>query len=241
MKNRMLDSTLDSCPPHALWRFLLGLLFVAFVAPARTSDSVDAVSVFEEPSHRIILTNDRLSVYRVDIQAVKDTQTRYHYHVNDQLTVITIDSSGFDLRLGGEARQFSAPAGTMLFTSYSAERVSPHQIRVPAGEQFGVVGIEFFGPPSSRLEQRFSEPAEPDFEIPQAQVRRLVLEGDERLSPGTLLVSLGDYTLTVGRPGALTSWNAARGDVYWVDIGARDVKVSSTQPSRLILVTLKPH
>ena len=118
--------------------------------------AVEVVSVFEEPSHQIILANDQLSVYRVDIQATQDSRTLYHYHENDQLTVLTLDSTGFDQRLGGTAERFEAPAGTLLFTSYSAEKAPPHQILVPAGEQFGVVGIEFSGPPSPQLEKRLS-------------------------------------------------------------------------------------
>ena len=202
---------------------------------------VEVVSVFEEPSHHIILANDRLSVYRVDIQATEDSRTLYHYHENDQLTVLTLDSSGFDQRLGGMAERFQAPAGTLLFTSYSAEKAVPHQILVPAGEQFGVIGIEFSGPPSPQLEKRYSAPTESDFEIPQAQVRRLQFEGDETLHPNSLMVSLGNYTLNVEEQGATTIWKAKRGDVHWVDARASASVISTVSPARLIVVTLKPR
>ena len=128
---------------------------------------------------------------------------------------------------------------TLLFTSYSAEKALPHQILVPAGEQFGVIGIEFSGPPSPQLEKRYSAPTESDFEIPQAQVRRLQFEGDETLHPNSLLVSLGDYTLNVEKQGATTIWKAKRGDVYWVDSQASAGVISTATPVRLIEVMLK--
>ena len=220
---------------------LFGGQATTLAGSAPETAAVETVSVFEEPSHHIILANDRLSVYRVDIQSTEDSRTLYHYHENDQLTVLTLDSSGFDQRLGGKAERFQAPAGTLLFTSYSAGKAVPHQILVPAGEQFGVIGIEFSGPPSPQLEKRYSAPNESDFEIPHAQVHRLQLEGDETLHPNSLLVSLGNHTLNVEKQGVVTVWKAKRGDVYWVDAQASAGVISTASPARLIVVTLRPR
>lgn len=224
---------------NPLWGLALTLAAVA--APGVVSQESDAVSVFEEPNHHIIFTNDRVSVYRVDIQSQEDTHTLYHYHENDQLTVLTIDSSGFDQRLGEEAQRFEAPAGTLLFTSYSAVKSVPHQVSVPAGAQFGVVGVEFFAPASAQMEKRFSDPTEAQFDIPHAGVRRLQLEGEDGLEASTLLVSLGEYELNIEQQGGSVPWNANRGDVYWIDAQASGVKISTTQTAELIVIHLNPQ
>ena len=225
---------------HPLTRnsaILLGsALSLALVATNSLAEDIDPVSVFDEPNHRIIFTNDRVSVYRVDIMAKEDTATLFHYHENDQLTVLTRDSSGYDQRQGGEPERFDAPRGTMLFTVYSAVKAVPHQITVPAGEQFGVVGVEFLAAPSSDMARLVSPPDEPEFVTPRSTVQRLTLEGEAPLPAGALLVSLGDYALTVKEQDAPTDWKAARGAVYWVDSNATGATISAAEPAQLIVI-----
>lgn len=220
---------------------LASLLLATSVLQLAVAEDIDAVSVFEEPSHKIIFTNDLLSVYRVDIQAKEDKHTLYHYHENDQLTVLTIDSSGFDQRLGEEAQRFEAPVGTLLFTSYSSVKPVPHRVSVPAGEQFGVVGVEFFAPPSEQMEKRFSAPAEAQFEIPHAKVRRLEFKGEESLASNTLLISLEDNELNIDQEDAPLTWKASRGDIYWLDNQASDARISAVEPANLIVITINPR
>jgi hypothetical protein len=220
--------------------FLLGVFIstAVYTAPLAADDEIEAVSVFEEPNHQIIFTNDQVSVYRVDIQAKEDSHTLYHYHENDQLTVLTLKSSGFDQRLGEEAKRFDAPAGTLLFTSYSAVKAIPHRVSVPAGEQFGVVGVEFFAPPSAEMEKRLSSPADAQFETPHTTVRRLELKGEEIISTNTLLISLGNHELLIEKEGPSTSWKAGRGDIYWIEDQVNRVKISSAETAKFIVIPI---
>jgi hypothetical protein len=219
---------------------LLGsALTLVMAAMNGQAEESEPVSVFDEPNHRIIFTNDRVSVYRVDIMAKEDTATLFHYHENDQLTVVTRDSSGYDQRQGGEPERFDAPQGTMLFTVYSADQAVPHQITVPAGEQFGVVGVEFLAAPSTDMARLFSPPGEPEFITPRSAVQRLTLKGEAPLPAGALVISLGDYALTVKEQDAPTDWKAARGTVYWVDSGATGATISAAEPAQLIVIPVR--
>jgi quercetin dioxygenase-like cupin family protein len=181
-----------------------------------------AVPVEQEPAHHLVLQNDRVRVFHVQLPA--GAVSLWHVHTHDGISVRIGDATIQDESLGGPAKTFELRRGAVNFGATPVAYT--HRVNNIGTTPFDNVYIELLGGPgagSSNVARPAAQrPAE--FENERVRVLRRVLAPGEAtemhthpadavaavVMPGTLQVTQADGTIRTlePQPGAVL-WVAA--------------------------------
>ena len=203
--------------PRAL--LFIGLLCATAAAPVRAEgagSAVHPVAVTEEPLHVVRHRGDDFIVYTNWIEP--GVWTLYHQHRHDLLAVIAAATTAASQEAGGEPREQSAPAGTLVFFPYAdSDEPFVHRVGGSGQSPFINIGLEFQN--SIAVTCPGSLPAWTDASVEplapnrRGQGYRLRLAGGAEVAlpkqgRGLLVVPLGTATLAVDE----VPWNVSLGD-----------------------------
>lgn len=182
-----------------------------------------AVPVEQEPAHRLVLQNDQVRVFHVQLPA--GAVSLWHVHTHDGISVRIGDATIRDESLGGPAKTFELRRGAVNFGATPVAYT--HRVNNIGTTPFDNVYIELLGGPgagsSNAARSAAQRPAE--FENERVRVLRRVLAPGEAaemhthpanavavvVTPGTLQVTQADGTMRTLEPQA--------GAVLWVATG----------------------
>ena len=199
-----------------------GLSYVLALTPASAEGvgrAVHSVPVTEEPLHVVRHRSDDFIVYTNWIGP--GIWTLYHQHRHDLLAVIPAATTAASQQAGGDTREQTAPAGTVVFFPYADdEQPFVHRVGATGSAPFINVGLEFQGATAANCAVPAWDVAGSEALAPnrRGQGYRLRLDsGLEVALPtfgrGLLIVPLDSATLAVdGAP-----WTAAPGDFRFYD------------------------
>lgn len=199
---------------------LMGLCWMALSNVHAAAQS--AVPVEQEPAHHLVLQNEHVRVFHVQLPA--GAVSLWHVHTRDGISVRIGDATIQDEPLGGPAKTFELHRGAVSFGATPVEYT--HRVNNIGPTSFDNVYIELSGAPGNdnrnSAEPEARGPAE--FENERVRVLRRVLAPGEAtelhahpanavavvVTPGTLQVTQADGTVRTlePQPGAV-QWVAA--------------------------------
>ena len=200
---------------------LFVLCCVALISANAVAQS--AVPVEQEPAHRLVLQNEQVRVFHV--QLAPGAVSRWHIHKHDGISVRIGDATVQDEPLEGAAETFELRRGAVNFGATPA--AFTHRVKNVGTTPFDNVYIELLGGPGTGNRDAAAEPARraAEFENERLRVVRRVLTPGEAsemhthtantvavvVTPGKLQVTQGDGTMHTLEPQA--------GAVQWVTAG----------------------
>ncbi len=208
--------------PMAL--LFIGVLCASAAMPARAEaagGTIHSVPVMDEPLHVVRHRGAAFIVYTNWIEP--GVWTQYHQHRNDLLAVIPAATTAASQEAGGEPREQSAPAGTLVLFPY-ADSDAPfvHRVGGSGKSPFINIGLEFQDAITASCPDSLAAWGGANVEAlapnRRGQGYRLRLEGGaEAALPkqgrGLLIVPLGTARLAVDE----APWNARLGDFRFYD------------------------
>ena len=202
-----------------------------------------AVPVEQEPAHRLVLQNEQVRVFHVQLPA--GAVSLWHVHTRDGISVRIGDATIQDEPVGGPAKTFELHRGAV---SFGATPVAfTHRVNNIGTTPFDNVYIELLGRPDARNGNVTAPaPRRPaEFENERVRVVRRVLAPGEAsemhahpastvavvVTPGTLQVTQGD--------GAMRTLEPQAGAVQWVASGTtHSLRNTGSTPVEIVDVEL---
>ena len=220
---------------------VLGLCWMALCGANAVAQS--AVPVEQEPAHHLVLQNDQVRVFHVQLPA--GAASLWHVHTHDGISVRIGDATIQDEPMDGSAKRFELHRGAVSFGATPA--VFTHRVNNIGTTPFDNVYIELLGGPgagsSNAAGPAARRPAE--FENERVRVLRRVLAPGEAsemhthpantvavvVTPGKLQVTQGDGTMRTLEPQA--------GAVQWVASGTtHSLRNTGSAPVEIVDVEL---
>ena len=197
---------------------LFVLCCVALISANAVAQS--AVPVEQEPAHRLVLQNEQVRVFHV--QLAPGAVSLWHIHTHDGISVRIGDATIQDEALEGPAKTFELRRGAVNFGATPA--AFTHRVNNIGTTPFDNVYIELLGGPGTG-KRAAAAPRPAEFENDRVRVVRRVLAPGEAsemhthpadtvavvVTPGKLQVTHGDGTMRTLEPQA--------GAVQWVAAG----------------------
>lgn len=200
---------------------LFALCCMALSSANATAQS--AVPVEQEPAHRLVLQNEHVRVFHVQLPA--GAVSLWHVHTHDGVSVRIGDATIQDEPQDGPAQTFELRRGAVNFGATPA--VFTHRVNNVGTTPFDNVYIELLGGPGTGNRDATATAARrpAEFENERVRVLRRVLAPGETtevhthpanavavvVTPGTLQVTQADGTMRTLEPQA--------GAVQWVVAG----------------------
>lgn len=144
---------------------ILGNL-AAYGTPASTPS---AVSIEQEPAHRLVLQNEHVRVF--DVRLPAGSATLWHEHLHDGVSVRLTDSTVEDQAKGEKAETSVLRRGEVAYGATPTARV--HRVRNVGESTFHIVFVELLKPHDVSTDRAVTTAPDPRIVIENDRVRAL--------------------------------------------------------------------
>jgi mannose-6-phosphate isomerase-like protein (cupin superfamily) len=200
-----------------------------------------AVPVEQEPAHRLVLQNEHVRAFHVEVPA--GAVSLWHIHTHDGISVRIGDATIQDEPLDGPAKTFELRRGEASFGATPA--AFTHRVRNVGNTPFDNVYIELLGRPGAGSSDAGAARRPAEFENERVRVVRRVLAPGEATETHMHVANAVAVVVTPGRlqvtqdDGSVRTLEPQAGAVQWVAAGTTHaLRNAGSAPMEIVDVEL---